>query len=186
MESTQSLSAVSEPSAALSPEKRVLAWYDAWADDMLRFCFLCLGSQQEAEKALCEAFLRLMKNSSASQEYPFSSPRTLCLRSACIVCKKSFRRFRRFYPADDAALAAQLAAFGCTQPGDLKLLISILHLPFTERCILLMTCWLGLTEEETDYVMHLRPAALRKHRVLAEELLTKSWRKEKEYDEHTT
>ena len=76
---------------------------------MLRFCFLCLGSQQEAEKALCEAFLRLMKNSSASQEYPFSSPRTLCLRSACIVCKKSFRRFRRFYPADDAALAAQLA-----------------------------------------------------------------------------
>ena len=48
MESTQSLSAVPAPSAALSPEKRVLAWYDAWADDMLRFCFLCLGSQQEA------------------------------------------------------------------------------------------------------------------------------------------
>ena len=158
MESTQSLSALSAPSAALSPEKKVLAWYDAWADDMLRFCFLCLGSQQEAEKALCEAFLRLMKNSSASQEYPFSSPRTLCLRSACIVCKKSLRRFRRFYPADDAALSAQLA----------------------------MTCWLGLTEEETAYVMHLRLAALRKHRVLAEELLTKSGRKEKEYDEHTT
>ena len=172
MESTQSLSAVPAPSAALSPEKRVLAWYDAWADDMLRFCFLCLGSQQEAEKALCEAFLRLMKNSSASQEYLFSSPRTLCLRSACIVCKKSLRRFRRFYPADDAALSAQLAAFGCTQPGDLKLLIGILHLPFTERCILLMTCWLGLSEEETAFVMHLRPAVLRRHRIKAEEMMT--------------
>lgn len=186
MESTQSLSALSAPSAALSPEKKVLAWYDAFADDMLRFCFLCLGSQQEGEKALCEAFLRLMKNSSASQEYPFSSPRTLCLRSACIVCKKSLRRFRRFYPADDAALSAQLAAFGCTQPDDLNLLSGIMHLPFTERCILLMTCWLGLSEEETAFVMHLRLAALRKHRVLAEELLTKSGRKEKEYDEHTT
>ena len=149
MESTQSLSAVPAPSAALSPEKRVLAWYDAWADDMLRFCFLCLGSQQEAEKALCEA-----------------------LRSACIVCKKSLRRFRRFYPADDAALSAQLAAFGCTQPGDLKLLIGILHLPFTERCILLMTCWLGLSEEETAFVMHLRPAVLRRHRIKAEEMMT--------------
>ena len=175
MESTQSLSALSAPSAALSPEKKVLAWYDAFADDMLRFCFLCLGSQQEAEKALCEAFLRLMKNSSASQEYLFSSPRTLCLRSACIVCKKSFRRFRRFYPADDAALSAQLAAFGCTQPGDLKLLTGLLHLPFTERCILLMTCWLGLSEEETAFVMHLRPAVLRKHRIKAEEMMTEGW-----------
>ena len=166
METTQSLSAASSPSAVLSPEKSILAWYDAWADDMLRFCFLCLGSQQEAEKALQDAFVRLLNDQSASLECP--APRAVCLRSAC---RKRFRRSGGAHPADDAALAAQLTAFGCTHPDDLKLLTGIMHLPFTERCILLMTGWLGLPEEETAFAMQLRPAAVRKYRKTAEELI---------------
>ena len=169
METTQSLSAASSPSAVLSPEKTILAWYDAWADDMLRFCFLCLGSQQEAETALQDAFVRLLKDQSASLECP--APRAVCLRSACSVCRKRFRRSGGAHPADDAALAAQLTAFGCAQQGDLKLLTGIMHLPFTERCILLMTGWLGLAEEETAFAMQLRPAAVRKYRKSAEKLI---------------
>lgn len=169
METTQSLSAASSPSAVLSPEKSILAWYDAWADDMLRFCFLCLGSQQEAETALQDAFARLLKDRSASLECP--SPRTLCFRYACIVCRKRFRRSGCAHPTDDAVLAAQLKAFGCTHPDDLKLLTGIMHLPFTERCILLMTGWLGLPEEETAFAMQLRHTAVRKHRKSAEELI---------------
>ena len=46
-----------------------------------------------------------------------------------------------------------------------------MHLPFTERCILLMTGWLGLPEEETAFAMQLRRAAVRKHRKSAEELI---------------
>ena len=68
-------------------------------------------------------------------------------------------------------LAAQLKAFGCTHPDDLKLLTGIMHLPFTERCILLMTGWLGLPEEETAFAMQLRHTAVRKHRKSAEELI---------------
>ena len=57
METTQSLSAASSPSAVLSPEKSVLAWYDAWADDMLRFAF-CVSAvsrrlKQPSRMRLC-------------------------------------------------------------------------------------------------------------------------------------
>ena len=159
-----------------SRESRLHAWAEAYADDLLRTCYLYLGDHHLAQDALQETFLRAWRGMDKYEAQRVQNDRAWLCRIAIRVCcdhlrSPWYRRVDRHLTPDDLP-----PSMLCAPQEDRDLLLDISLLPSRYKQVILLYHYHGLTVQETADALHL-PAAtaykrLRKGRQLLKDRLT--------------
>ena len=159
-----------------SRENKLKRWVDAYADTLLRTCYLCLGDMHLAQDALQETFLKAWRGMDKFEQKNVQSEKAWLIRIAMNVCRDHLRSpwhrrvDRRMTPEE--LPPSMLAA----PQEDRDLLIDICRLPDKYKQVILLYHYHEMTVQETAAALHI-PAAtaykrLRKGRVLLKNQLT--------------
>lgn len=159
-----------------SRENKLKRWVDAYADTLLRTCYLCLGDMHLAQDALQETFLKAWRGMDKFEQKNVQSEKAWLIRIAMNVCRDHLRSpwhrrvDRRMTPEE--LPPSMLAA----PQEDRDLLIDICRLPDKYKQVILFYHYHEMTVQETAAALHI-PAAtaykrLRKGRVLLKNQLT--------------
>ena len=166
----------SVPVPDASRENKLERWVDAYADTLLRTCYLCLGDMHLAQDALQETFLKAWRSMDQFERKQVQSEKAWLIRIAMNVCRDHLRSpwhrrvDRRMTPEE--LPPSMLAA----PQEDRDLLIDICRLPDKYKQVILLYHYHEMTVQETAAALHI-PAAtaykrLRKGRVLLKNQLT--------------
>ena len=166
----------SVPVPDASRENKLKRWVDAYADTLLRTCYLCLGDMHLAQDALQETFLKAWRGMDKFEQKNVQSEKAWLIRIAMNVCRDHLRSpwhrrvDRRMTPEE--LPPSMLAA----PQEDRDLLIDICRLPDKYKQVILFYHYHEMTVQETAAALHI-PAAtaykrLRKGRVLLKNQLT--------------
>ncbi|MBR6525827.1 MAG: sigma-70 family RNA polymerase sigma factor [Clostridia bacterium] len=166
----------SVPVPDASRENKLKRWVDAYADTLLRTCYLCLGDMHLAQDALQETFLKAWRGMDKFEQKNVQSEKAWLIRIAMNVCRDHLRspwhrRVDRHFTPEDLP-PSMLAA----PQEDRDLLIDICRLPGKYKQVILLYHYHKMTVQETAAALHI-PAAtaykrLRKGRVLLKNQLT--------------
>lgn len=166
----------SVPVPDASRENKLKRWVDAYADTLLRTCYLCLGDRHLAQDALQETFLKAWRGMDKFEQKNVQSEKAWLIRIAMNVCRDHLRspwhrRVDRHFTPEDLP-PSMLAA----PQEDRDLLIDICRLPGKYKQVILLYHYHKMTVQETAAALHI-PAAtaykrLRKGRVLLKNQLT--------------
>ena len=128
------------------------AWYDAYGTEILRYCFLMLGNQTDAEDATQETFLKAWRSIGSFEARNGCSPRTWIIRIAGNTCRDYLKR--GWHKHESKLITPEdLKKLGNAPDEDRDLIIDVMNLPEKYRQVLLLVSLQGMTIREAAECM---------------------------------
>ena len=137
---------------AAAKETVLSAWYDEYGTDILRYCFMFLGTKSDAEDATQETFLKVWRNIDRYEARDGCSPKTWIIRIAGNTCRDYLRKGwhkhenRQITPED-------LQKLGNATEEDRETILDVMNLPEKYRQVVLLIFWHGMTIREAAECM---------------------------------
>ena len=128
------------------------AWYDAYGTEILRYCYLMLGNQTDAEDATQETFLKAWRSIGSFEARNGCSPRTWIIRIAGNTCRDYLKR--GWHKHESKLITPEdLKKLGNAPDEDRDLIIDVMNLPEKYRQVLLLVSLQGMTIREAAECM---------------------------------
>ena len=152
-------------------EQRLNHWIEAYADDVIKVCYISLSDRAQAEDAMQETFLKAWKSMAAHERKGVTNDKAWLLRIAVNVCRDYFRTgwFRHVdsrKSIDELPIREEAA-----EGGDRELAMDIQNLPFKYKQIILLYYYQGLNLREAAEALGISPATAQRQLKKAEALL---------------
>lgn len=159
-----------------SPRKRSQfeQLYERYRGLMYRVAYKLLGSEQDAEDAVHQAFFAIARNAEKifSKKYDVKCPETRSL-VVIIVERKSIDMLRARSHRPEAELDEEIAGWDVPLPGDGPLSDAMARLPARYREVLMLRFDSGYTAKEIARLFDMQPEAVQKLIWRAKEALRK-------------
>lgn len=140
-------------------EQRLNQWISAYADAVLRVCFVYLSDAALAEDAMQDTFLKAWNAMDSFEGRNGCSEKTWLIRIAINVCH-GYKRTRWFRHVDMSRELAMLPASYQTVPSkDRALFMDILRLPEKYKQVVLLYYYQEMTLAETAKVLSISRSA---------------------------
>ena len=73
-------------------EQRLNHWIEAYADDVIKVCYISLSDRAQAEDAMQETFLKAWKSMAAYERKGVTNDKAWLMKIACNTCRDHLRR----------------------------------------------------------------------------------------------
>ena len=128
-------------------------WYDVYGTEVLRYCFMFLGNQTDAEDATQETFLKAWRSIDRFEARNGCSPKTWIIRIAGNTCRDYLKR--GWHKHESSLITPEdLKKLGNAPDEDRELILDVMNLPEKYRQVILLVFWSGMTIRETAKCMH--------------------------------
>ncbi len=155
-------------------EARLTEWVEAYADAILRVCYLYLGDRHLAEDAMQDTFLKAWKAMAQFERRGNGSERAWLMRIAVNTCR-DYRRGRWFQHLDLRTPLEELPPrFTTVEDEDRALTMDVMRLPDKQKQVVLLHYFQNMTLEETAQALGIPKSTAYKRLIRAEEMLKSS------------
>ena len=151
-------------------EAMLSEWYDEYGTDILRYCFMFLGNQSDAEDATQETFLKAWRNYGRYEGRNGCSMKTWIIRIAGNTCRDYLRK--SWYRHESSLITPEdLKKLGSAPDEDRELIMDVMNLPEKYRQGILMIYWNGMTIRETAKCMRTSTSTIFRRLEKAKEMI---------------
>ena len=145
-------------------------WYETYATDVLRYCFLFLGNRADAEDAAQETFLKAWRNLNRFEARNGCSAKSWLMRIAGNACRDMLRKPWKKH-GERMVTPEEMKKWDGVSAENRELVLDVMNLPLKYRQVILLFYWQGMSMEEIAACMQASKSTVRRWLKKAEGML---------------